>query len=54
MYNLKHSLVGVPCQILLDPNSVFVDVLLGRSLEENGCSEFFDKTGEVTNEGLTS
>ena len=40
----------IPCQRLFVPNSVFIGVVLERSLEENSCSKSFYKTGEVVNE----
>ena len=44
----------IPCQRLFVPNLIFIDVVLERSLKENGYPESFYKTGEVINEGFTS
>ena len=52
--SLLVSAISIPCQGLFAPNSVFIGVVLGRSLEENSCSESFYKTIEVINEGITS
>ena len=45
---------AVPYQRLFVPNEIFIGVVLGRSLKENDCCEFFYKSGEVINEGFTS
>ena len=44
----------IPCQRFFVPNLVFIDAILGKSLQENSYSESFYKIGEVINEGFTS
>ena len=41
----KGQLLTIPCQRLFVPNLVFLDVVLGKSFQENSCSESFYKTG---------
>ena len=43
----------IPSQMLTVPDLISIGVVLGRSLGENSCSEFFYKTREVINEGFT-
>ena len=44
----------IPCQRLFVPNLILVGVVLERSLEENSCSESFNKTGEVIKDSFLS
>ena len=56
--SLLVRIISITCTILWQrlfvPNSIFICVVLGKSLEENSCSESFYKTGEVINELFTS